>query len=100
MNGKQVATIVLLVIFFFGIPAIIITSIVNYASLNPSADGINGISTQTLQEAVFKNSDIYYILAIIFLVAFVLIVYLFLKSRAQNSKSTPKKSNEPKTKDK
>lgn len=99
MNGKQVAMIVFLVIFFFGIPAIIITSIVNYASLHPVSKGVTDLSPTVLEEAVLKNSDLYYILAIICLVTFILIIYLFAKSRTQisnDTKSLPKKSNEKK----
>lgn len=103
MNGKQVAMIVFLVIFFFGIPAVIITSIVNYASLHPEAKGVTDLSPTVLKEAVFNNSDLYYILAIICLVTFILIIYLFIKSRTPTSdgtKTQPKKSNEKKKKSK
>lgn len=88
MDGKQITTIVLIIVGVFALPSSIYTFITQSSFDNrESATSINENINNTVIPSVTRNPNYYYIFAFVAIMTAILLILLYIEKRRENNEN-------------
>jgi uncharacterized membrane protein len=88
MDGKQITTIVLILVGVFALPASVYTFITQNSFDNrDSAASINDNIDNTVLPSVTRNPNYYYIFAFVAIMTAILLILFYIEKRRENKQS-------------